>query len=129
VKSRYKKVKRGGRTFNAHRLVMERHLGRPILATEHVHHINGDRFDNRVENLEVRDGRDHVAEHAEERRIYPREKTCVICGRVFTPHRTKRKRARTCSPACANKLRSVTERRTKALVRANVVEQRKERAA
>src|SRR5262245_38124112 len=36
-----------------HRIVMEQYIGRELLPSEVVHHRNGIRNDNRIENLEV----------------------------------------------------------------------------
>lgn len=49
-----------------HRLVMERKLKRFILPSEHVHHKNGIKNDNRLSNLEVLDGKEHNRLHAKE---------------------------------------------------------------
>ena len=47
-----------------HRLVMYE-AGVELQPGEHVHHINGDPADNRLENLEVMQQNDHIRRHAD----------------------------------------------------------------
>lgn len=49
----YHRVKRDGKNVSVHRIVMEGVLGRPLAVNENVHHLNGNRTDNRPENLEL----------------------------------------------------------------------------
>ena len=50
-----------------HRKVMEDFLQRPLEDWEDVHHINGDKTDNRIENLEVMSKSEHTSHHWQEK--------------------------------------------------------------
>ena len=61
-KNGYVYLNTGKAEVPVHRIAMERRLGRPLFATETVHHINGRRDDNRDENLELWD---HAQPHGQ----------------------------------------------------------------
>ncbi len=59
----YVLVKAGDEYVLEHRFVMEQHIGRPLLDTEIVHHINENKQDNRIENLQIMSRAEHNRIH------------------------------------------------------------------
>lgn len=98
-KSGYLYVQNQGNNYLIHRLVISGFV-QPLKRGDRslqVHHKNGDKADNRLENLELLTVQEHQHHH---KQIYPTTKKCEVCGKEYTPHKTKRKRAKTCSKEC-----------------------------
>ena len=76
------KVKK--KTVLQHRMIMEQHLGRDLLPTENVHHINGNRADNRIENLELWNTRQPKGQ-----RIPDKIEYAIEILKLYAPHLLK----------------------------------------
>ena len=96
----YIRCKHKGKETCLHRYIMEQYLGRKLGYNEVVHHINGDKHDNRIENLIVMPRGEHARLHLEK---LPRKKVCIICGKEFETTRNKHKKV--CSQKCLCEMR------------------------
>ncbi len=61
----YKTVWKEGKQVRLHRYLMASYLGRDLSSNELVHHKNGNRLDNRIENLEILTRSEHFKKHPE----------------------------------------------------------------
>lgn len=110
-------------TIGVHRLLMELHLGRRLTTAEHVHHKDGDRANNALDNLEVVDGRTHNSEHTRKRNLKhdPDNFVCIaadcvspkathkgwgLCDNCWSRARRRKRAIRPCGICCRETVRA-----------------------
>jgi len=77
-------VKHGNAWVREHRLVMSFHLGRKLKKNESVHHINGNKSDNDLSNLELMNTSLHTKLHRSKWERYSSLPTVVLVGKRIT---------------------------------------------
>lgn len=91
----YYRTFKNGKYHTLHRVVWE-HNNRPLTACEHVHHIDHDRANNNIDNLEMMFIDEHLRKHRLEELINE-DRKCPHCGLVYT---ATRKKQVYCSATC-----------------------------
>ena|SRR3990167_9313110 len=101
---KYIGIRVGKKYMLEHRFLIEKKLGRKLQSKEHVHHINHDPSDNRIENLILLSESEHHSYHS---KLQPKKfKTgvCSQCNSQFkrTPWLFRNSKHYFCSPKCQN---------------------------
>lgn len=90
IKSRYKNTSNGyvklllsnGKIIEEHRFLFQETIGRELDFDEIVHHIDGNKSNNAIDNLELLSRSDHARHHSASARMI--NLTCAFCGSAFT---------------------------------------------
>jgi len=81
VTNRYLWTRKNGKNVNTHRKIIEDSIGRTLLYNEVVHHIDGNKTNNNLENLKLMSRSEHSKLHKKPMRMVIL--TCSVCGKVY----------------------------------------------
>jgi len=95
-----------GKYAYEHRVVWWKKTGQLPTEEEVIHHKNGDKRDNKFENLELLSRKEHRKLHGEERKAKMVSMMCPVCETKFIKarrktHLVKPNKATFCSRSCA----------------------------
>jgi len=117
----------------AHRVIMENHLSRLLNSEEVIHHIDGNKKNNDINNLQVMNASEHVSHHVQQRGETMLEIKCPYCKNVFSRPKNKthlgKKASKTtfCSTSCRGKfwrgvqLSRITTNQVKSAISENIL--------
>lgn len=94
-KQGYKLLSVEGEKILEHRFVMQKFIGRKLKESEIVHHVDGNKLNNSIENLQVMDRASHAKEHHTKTFRNETHKQCTHCHKIkprflFSIHNDKR---------------------------------------
>ncbi len=67
--------------YPLHRVMMENKMGRPLDNKEDVHHVDGNKYNDSIDNLSLISHAEHSSLHGRVERI---ERICPVCGGKFS---------------------------------------------
>lgn len=88
----YKALRINGKKIDEHRFIMEKHLGRKLKSSEIVHHIDGDKQNNKINNLmlfptksahtkfHIQEGDLKLLDGNNKKELFNGKLLCVKCG-------------------------------------------------
>ena len=93
-----------------HRHLASVKIGRWLTHEENVHHIDGNKENNDLDNLMILTNENHIKIHMNENGKSKVIKNCIICGKEFECFNKKKKQKKFCSPECSQKSQRIRER-------------------
>lgn len=95
---------RGNGYVFEHIVVAENKIGRKLEEDEVVHHIDGDKKNNKPKNLKVMKINEHSSNHNKGKNKNGKFKVCPVCGNEFYVKKSALKKRVTCSKKCSGVL-------------------------